>query len=160
MKKLIFTLALIATVAFATVSWAAWTFTPSVVDRDGGYITVKIVCLTDGAALTSEDLLALTNWPDGVVDEIRGGTWMETVVVPGTSASGTAPDSAMVITFANPEGVTIWTGSAISNTANTIQQMNDTLVTRFPNIRKELFLTMEDDFTTGDVVTLILTIFK
>lgn len=134
----------------ASQSMAAWTLTPSVVSRAGHYMLWKVVCTSDGNALTATDLVALM--PVGLQRIIPGATMMIMKISPGTTT--VAPDTTIDVTLSDAQGTAIFTGTAYSYTAATTGISLAKDYNQYPTIYSKLYLTLNDIGTTGDQVTL------
>jgi hypothetical protein len=135
---------------FASSSYAAWTLTPSAVSRAGHYFIWKVVCTSDGNALSATNLISLMD--SSLRSEVQGATHMIMTVAPGTGA--VAPDTTIDVTLSNAQGVAVFVHAGYSNVATTTgidlsEDYNQYLVPY------ELFyLTLSDIGTSGDRVTL------
>ena len=63
-----------ALLMMACNAWADWTLTPALVSKAGHYMQWKVVCTSNGSALTATDLVALM--PEKLKQEVQGATLM------------------------------------------------------------------------------------
>jgi hypothetical protein len=146
----VFILAAILLLMASASCFAAWTLTPSKVDRDGHYLTWKVLCTSDGSSLAATDLVALM--PIGLANLARGATMMIMTVAPGADA--VAPDTTIDVTLSDAQGIPIFVHAAYSNTANTTGISLSEDFNQYPAIHSKLYLILNDIGTAGDQVTL------
>ena len=148
MKKLF-----ILTVAFVlmtvSMAWADWTLIVSGVSEAGHYMKWKIVCTSDGEALSATNMFALSGARNLRLGQ--GETLMLMKVSPGTGA--VIPDATIDITLSDMEEDTLWTKTTISKDAISWHDMSDD-IDAYPPILGPLYLTLNDIGTAGDQVTL------
>ena len=150
MKKL-----LLLTVAFVlmmiSMAWADWTLTVSEVSQTQHYIKWKVVCTSDGEALSATDMLDLL--PESL-RFVQGETLMSMKVSPGTGA--VIPNATIDITLSDAESDALWTDTTISKDAISWHDMSKDLPNYIP-VLGALYLTMNDIGDAGDQVTLYFT---
>jgi hypothetical protein len=129
---------------------AAWTLTPSSVSRAGHYMLWKVVCTSNGSALTATDLVALM--PEQLKRQAQGSTQMVMKVSPGTVA--VAPDTTIDVTLSDAQGTAIFVHTGYSNTADTTGISLAEDYGAYPTIYGAFYLTLNDIGTAGDQVTL------
>jgi len=146
-KLLLLTIALV--LLLASSAWADWTLVVSGVSEAGHYMKWKIVCTSDGNALSATNMLGL---PGTHLLRIgQGETLMLMKVSPGTGA--VIPDNTIDITLSDAEGDVVWTDTGISKDAITWHDMSDDIDAYIP-VLGPLYLTLNDIGTAGDQVTL------
>lgn len=135
---------------WVSTAQAAWTITPSIVSKSGHYLTWKIVCTSDGDALSATDVVVLMS--DAMKRLVQGSTLMVMTVVPGTSS--VAPDTTINVTLGNSLGITIFSATGYSYTANTTGISLAQDFTQYPTVHDKFYLTINDIGSSGDQVTL------
>jgi len=145
-------LLLAAVVFFLMVSqaFATWTLTPSLVGKVGHYLTWKVVCTSDGSALSATDLVAKMD--DRLKKLVQGSTMMIMKVSPGLV--GVAPDTTIDVTLSDAQGTAIFVHAAYSNVADTTGISLAEDFNQYPTVHDKFYLTLSDIGTTGDQVTL------
>lgn len=149
MKKILLTI-ILAVMLMASNAFATWTLTPSIVSRSGHYLTWKVVCTSDGNALTATDLVAKMD--SGLKKLVQGSTMMIMTVSPGVV--GVAPDTTIDITFSNAQGIPVFVHTAYSNTADTTGISLAEDYNQYFTVDGLFYLTMSDIGSSGDQVTL------
>lgn len=148
MKKLLF-LTIAFVLMLVSTAWADWTLIVSGVSEAGHYVKWKVVCTSDGAALSAINILGL---PGAQAMRIgQGETLMLLKVSPGTGT--VIPDNTINIILADAEQDALWTETTISKDAVTWHDMSDD-IDAYPPILGKLYLTLNDIGTAGDQVTL------
>ena len=149
MKK---SLLLAVVVFFLMVSqaFATWTLTPSLVGKVGHYMTWKVVCTSDGSALTATDLVAKMD--ARLKKLVQGSTMMIMTVSPGVV--GVAPDTTIDITLSNAQGIPVFVHTGYSNTADTTGISLAEDYNQYFTVDGLFYLTMSDIGSSGDQVTL------
>ena len=148
MKKL-FILITAFVLLIASQAWADWTLRLSSVSESQHYIKWKVVCTSDGSALSATNLLAL---PGARLLRIgQGETLMFMKVSPGTGSI--IPNTTINITLSDAEQDALWTETAIAEDAVSWHDMSDDLPNYIP-VLGALYLTLSDIGTAGDQVTL------
>lgn len=152
MKKILSVLIIIGMVFGLWVSscLATWTLTPSRVSRAGHYMLWKVVCTSDGSALSATDLVALM--PAQLKAQAQGSTQMVMKVSPGTVA--VAPDTTIDVTLSDAQGTAIFVHTGYSNVADTTGISLAEDYGAYPTIYGAFYLTLNDIGTSGDQVTL------
>ena len=87
-----------------------WTLTPSLVSKSENLVKWKVVCTSDGNALTATDVFALMN--DRLKRLIGGSFGMRMTVEPGTG--GVIPNTTINVTITNAQGHTMYAATAFS----------------------------------------------
>ena len=148
MKKLLFlTIALV--LLLVSSAWADWTLVVSGVSEAGHYMKWKVVCTSDGGALSATNILAL---PGARLLRVgQGETLMLLKVSPGTGA--VIPDNTIDIILSDAEQDALWTETTISKDAISWHDMSDDIDAYIP-VLGPLYLTLNDIGTAGDQVTL------
>jgi len=147
MKKIILTIALV--LLLASSAWADWTLVVSGVSEAGHYMKWKVVCTSDGGALSATNILAL---PGARLLRVgQGETLMLLKVSPGTGA--VIPDNTIDIILSDAEQDALWTETTISKDAISWHDMSDDIDAYIP-VLGPLYLTLNDIGTAGDQVTL------
>lgn len=131
-------------------SFAAWTLTPSLISKSGHYFTWKVVCTSDGNALTATDLVA--KMPEGLKQLAQGGTMMIMTVSPGTGS--VAPDTTIDITLSNAESIAVFVHTGYSNTADTTGISLAEDFNQYFTVHDKFYLTINDIGVSGDQVIL------
>lgn len=143
---------LVAVVFFlmVTQSFATWILTPSLVGKAGHYMTWKVICTSDGSALSATDLVAKMD--ANLKKLVQGSTMMIMKVSPGLV--GVAPDTTIDVTFSDAQGATVFVHAAYSNVADTngISLAED--YNQYFTVHDKFYLTLSDIGTIGDQVTL------
>lgn len=125
----------------------AWTLAVSKVSQTRHYLKWKVVCTSDGGALSATDLVALM--PADLSRQEQA--LMKMKVVPGTG--GVAPDTTIDITLTDDEGNSLWADTDISKDSATWHTLSADIGIHLPVFSK-LYLAVNDIGTTGDQVTL------
>ena len=149
MKKISLCVVVIVMLA-CSQCWATWTLTPSLVSKAGHYMLWKVVCTSDGDALSATDLVA--KMPAELKRLVQGSAMMIMTVSPGTV--GVAPDTTIDITLSNAQGIAIFVHTGYSNTADTTGISLAEDYNQYPTVFGTFYLTMNDIGTSGDQVTL------
>jgi len=148
MKKL-FILIVAFILLIASQAWADWTLIVSSVTETQHYVKWKVVCTSDGNALSATNLLAL---PGARLLRIgQGEALMFLKVSPGTGA--VIPNGTIDITLSDLEGDALWADTAISKDAVSWHDMSKDLP-NYPPVLGKLYLTLNDIGDAGDQVTL------
>lgn len=150
MKKIF--LALLMVLLMASQAWAAWTLTPSKVTSTDHYLVWKVLCTSDGSALSATDLIALL--PSNLLSVVQKGCIIDMEVQPGTG--GVAPDNAFILTLSETIRGTRYTHAALSNVANTNADPSEDLG-QYPDIGVDFLLTFDDIGASGDQITIVFT---
>ena len=146
-KLLLLTIALV--LLLASSAWADWTLVVSGVSEAGHYMKWKVVCTSDGDALSATNMLAL---PGARLLRVgQGETLMLLKVSPGTGA--VIPDNTIDIILSDAEQDALWTETTISKDAISWHDMSDDIDAYIP-VLGPLYLTLNDIGTAGDQVTL------
>ena len=148
MKRIFFSLIIV--LFLAGNSFAEWTLTPSIVYRAGHYAQWKVVCTSDGNALSATDLVA--SMPENLKRIVQGASLMVMTVSPGTGS--VAPDTTIDITLSNAQGIAIFVHTGYSNTADTTGISLAEDFNQYPTVFGLFYLTLNDIGTAGDQVTL------
>jgi len=135
----------------ACYSWASWTLTVSRVARTPHYLYWKVVCTSDGSALSATDLLALSTLDPQLKYEMQGATMMIMDVIPGTG--GVIPNTTIDVTWSNSL-VDVYDNDAFSKDADTPGNDLSEDYNQYPPILEQLKLTLNDIGDSGDQVTL------
>ena len=130
----------------------SWTLTPSLVAKAGHYLKWKVVCTSDGDALSAIDLLAVAAMPARLKKLIQGSTLMVMKVSPGTG--GVIPGTTINVTLADDEGATIFTHDAYSKDADTNGISLSEDFNAYPPVFDKLYLAINDIGNSGVQVTL------
>jgi len=125
----------------------AWDLVVTREYKTNHYMKWKVVCTSDGAALTATDLVALM--PEQLKNQPQLLMLMK--VSPGTG--GVVPDNTFTITLTDEEGDELWSKAAISNVAVSWHSMSEDIGAYIP-LFSELNLAFDDIGTSGDQVTL------
>ena len=149
MKKAILLASLIL-VAMAGPAFGAWTLTASVEQINDNYLHWKIVCTSDGNALSATDVLTLSP-VKGFLGDLKGSSLMTMYVSPGTGA--VIPNGTVDITLSNHNQRALWADTAISKDAGSWHKLWDDIGI-FPPVSDKLYLTVNDIGDAGDQVTL------
>lgn len=152
MRKIISLITLVI-LLIAVPTYAAWTITVSVSDVKGPYVIYKLLCTSDGNALSATDFVALMSDNDRQYVE-RGASMLTMSVYPGDG--DVAPDADFDITFTDIEGVTIFseTGFPYDEDLPGVPLWWDWW--SYPIITTQSYLALSDIGTSGDQVTLYL----
>jgi hypothetical protein len=129
-----------------------WTLTPEMVGKVGRAFKWKILCTSDGSALSSTDIMPLISDVD-LKSHIRASMMMTLAIKPGVAA--VAPDNTIDVTLANDESVTIFSQTGISYNANTAGLDLSKDYGQFPVVYDKLYLALNDIGASGDQVTLL-----
>jgi hypothetical protein len=129
---------------------AAWTITTTVSANSAHYIKFKVVCTSDGDALTATDLVAEFEEQTSA-RLVRGLTAMLLKVVPGTGA--VIPGTTINITLTDEEEDALWADTGISKDAATWHSLADD-INAYPMILDKLYLAINDIGDEGVQVTL------
>lgn len=149
MKKLF--IAILILLAWGSQAIAAdWTLTPSLVSRAGHRALWKVVCTSNGSALTATDLVALM--PAQLKELVQKASLMVMTVSPGTGA--VAPDATIDVTLSNEQAIAIFTHTGYSNVADTTGISLAEDYGQYLPIFGKFYLTLSDIGTAGDQVTL------
>ena len=130
--------------------FATWTLTPSLISKSGHYFTWKVVCTSDGNALTATDLVA--KMPENLKRLVQGGTLMIMTVSPG--ADSVAPDTTIDVTLSNAEAIAVFVHTGYSNTADTTGISLAEDFNQYFTVHDKFYLTLSDIGSSGDQVTL------
>lgn len=149
MKKFIAALAVILVLVLTGQVWASWKLTPSIVSKTSHYLLWKVVCVSDGNALTATDLVALMS--DRMKWLVMGSTQMVMTVSPGTA--GVIPNTTIDVTLSNEQGIVIFTHATISKDADTHISLAEDY-TQYPTVLGKYYLTLNDIGDAADQVTL------
>lgn len=150
MKKTIFVVGLLVCLLSASPVLAAWTLTPSIVSRAGHYLLWKVVCTSDGDALSATDLVAQMS--DSMKRVVQGKTHMVMKVSPGTG--GVIPNGTINIALGDAQGTTIFSHDAYSKDAETTGILLSEDYGAYPTVYGAFYLTLNDIGDLGDQVTL------
>lgn len=148
MKKLLF--AVFMVLAISTQAIAAWTLTPSWVSIKGHYLSWKVICTSDGDALSATDLVALM--PPGLKALAQGSSMMIMKVSPGLTT--VAPDTTIDVTLSDAQGTAIFVHTGYSNTADTTGISLAEDFNQYPTVHDAFYLAISDIGSSGDQVTL------
>jgi hypothetical protein len=143
-------LSLIIVLFLAGNSWATWTLTPTLISKAGHYMQWKVVCTSDGDALSATDLVA--SMPEKLKQLVQGATLMVMTVSPGTGS--VAPDTTIDVTLSNAQGIAVFVHTGYSNTADTTGISLAEDFNQYPTVFGLFYLTLNDIGTAGDQVTL------
>ena len=143
-------LSLIIVLFLAGNSWATWTLTPTLISKAGHYMQWKVVCTSDGNALSATDLVAIM--PENMKRLVQGATLMVMTVSPGTGS--VAPDTTINITLSNAQGIAVFVHTGYSNTADTTGISLAEDFNQYPTVFGLFYLTISDIGASGDQVTL------
>ena len=143
-------LSLIIVLFLAGNSWATWTLTPTLISKAGHYMQWKVVCTSDGNALSATDLVA--SMPENLKRIVQGASLMVMTVSPGTGS--VAPDTTIDITLSNAQGIAIFVHTGYSNTADTTGISLAEDFNQYLTVFGLFYLALNDIGTTGDQVTL------
>ena len=150
MKKIILTVVLVLSLLIlASPAWATWTLVVSGVTDAGHYMKWKVVCTSDGAALSATNMFGVTG-----ANHLRlgqGETLMLMKVSPGTGS--VIPNTTINITLTDNEGDAVWADTGISKDAISWHDMSEDIAAYIPVLGK-LYLTLNDIGDSGDQVTL------
>lgn len=149
MKKILATIAM-AVVFLSSTAWASWTVTPSLVSKTGHYMLWKVVCTSDGNALTATDLVPLMS--DHLKRLVQGSTMMIMKVSPGTTT--VAPDTTIDVTLSDAQGTAVFVHTGYSNSADTTGISLAEDYNQYLSVHEKFYLTLNDIGTTGDQVIL------
>jgi len=144
---------LLAAVVFfmmVTQAFATWTLTPSIIGKVGHYLTWKVVCTSDGSALTATDLVAKMD--ARLKTLVQGSTMMIMTVYPGLTT--VAPDTTIDVTLSDAIGIPVFVHAAYSNVANTTGISLAEDYNQYFTVHDKFYLTLSDIGTAGDQVTL------
>ena len=147
MKKLIiifFILLVLPAQALAT-----WTLAPSLVSEAGHYVKWKVVCTSDGSALSATDILS--EMGERLLERVQGQTAMLMKVEPG--AGGVIPDTTINVTLTDAEDDTLWSDTGISKDTVSWHLLSAD-ISAYPPVLSEFNLTLNDIGGSGDQVTL------
>jgi len=133
----------------APYAHAAWTIVTTVSASGGHYIKFKVVCTSDGSALTATDLVAEFEEQTSV-KLVRGLTAMLLKVVPGTTT--VIPNTTIDITLTDEESSELWSDTGISKDEATWHSLADD-INAYPPILDKLYLAINDIGDSGDQVT-------
>lgn len=147
MKRLV-ALVLIA-VLFASPAMAAWTLKVSTVSYAKNYVVWKVVCTSDGNALSSTDLIGRMT-DQKLKDLVIGSTAMIMTVSPGSG--GVAPDTTINVTLSDGHR-DYFVDTGISNTADSFNDLSQDFNAYLP-VYPLFKLALNDIGTSGDQVTL------
>lgn len=150
MKKFIVSLILAVMFLASQPAFAAWTTTVSKVSQVKNYLLWKVVCVSDGSAMSATDLVAKME-PD-LKTLVQGSTQMGMKVSPGTGS--VAPDTTIDVTITDSQGTTIFTHAAYSNTADTVGISLAEDFGMYLPVFDTFNLALSDIGTAGDIVTL------
>ena len=139
-----------ALLMMACNAWADWTLTPALVSKAGHYMQWKVVCTSNGSALTATDLVALM--PEKLKQEVQGATLMVMTVSPGTGS--VAPDTTIDVQLSNAQSIAVFVHTGYSNTADTTGISLAEDFNQYPTVFDKFYLTLSDIGTSGDQVTL------
>jgi hypothetical protein len=148
MKRIFFSLIIV--LFLAGNSWATWTLTPTLISKAGHYMQWKVVCTSDGDALSATDLVA--SMPENLKRIVQGATLMVMTVSPGTGS--VAPDTTINITLSNAQGIAVFVHTGYSNTADTTGISLAEDFNQYPTVFGLFYLTISDIGASGDQVTL------
>lgn len=152
MKKIVFIMVLTLSFAFAVNSWATWTLASSVVKKSGHYVKWKVLCTSDGSALSATDILTVANgMPASLRRNVQGQTLMKMKVSPGIG--GVIPNATINITLTDDEDDSLWADTGISKDAISWHDMSKDINIYIP-ITGKLYLAINDLGDSGDQVTL------
>jgi hypothetical protein len=149
MKRIL--MAMVFVLLMASQSWAAWTLTASKVSQTKHYLLWKVLCTSDGSAMTATNLLGSTIMSSELKGLVQGTTHMILKVSPGTG--GVAPDTTIDVVLLDAQSTAIFTHAAFSGSADTIASLAEDYGS-YPTVYGALYLTLSDIGTTGDQVTL------
>jgi len=157
MKKTIIALFTIIILLFSTPSFAAWTLSASDVSTtmDGHIFRWKILCTSDGSALSATNILASTVMDRKLKSKIQSSLLMIMDVEPGTGS--VVPNTTIDITLSNAEGDSIYATTAVSKAANTTGLNLSEDWNQFLPVHEIFYLTLNDIGDSGDQVTLYFT---
>jgi len=152
MKKIfIGLLMMLVFVLFNSGCFAAdWGLKVSKVAQAKHYLLWKVVCTSNGSALSATDLVALME--PSLKSEVQGSTLMVLKVSPGTGS--VIPDTTIDITLADAQGTTIFTHAGYSKDAETTGINLGEDYGAYPTVYDKFYLTLSDIGTAADQVTL------
>lgn len=134
----------------AAPAWGAWTITTTVSANAAHYIKFKVVCTSDGSALTATDLHA--EFLEQISKKyVQGLTAMLLKVSPGTST--VIPNTTINIAFTDEESDELWSDTGISKDAVTWHSLAEDIGIYLPILDK-FYLAINDIGDSGDQVTL------
>ena len=148
MKRIFFSLIIV--LFLAGNSWATWTLTPTLISKAGHYMQWKVVCTSDGDALSATDLVA--SMPEKLKQLVQGATLMVMTVSPGTGS--VAPDTTIDVTLSNTQGIAVFVHTGYSNTADTTGISLAEDFNQYLTAHDKFYLTMNDIGSAGDQVTI------
>lgn len=152
-----------AMIIFCPRSNAAWTLRSYQEGLADNYLMWKVVCTSDGAALsgtTTVDLMGNSLQNSGATPTavnpklkslVQGSSMMMIIVEPGTGS--VIPDTTLTITLKNELGFTMWSQSGVTYGAMSSYRLDGTINIYLP-VTQQLRLTMNDIGGSGDMVTL------
>lgn len=150
MKKFIVSLILAVMFLASQPAFATWTVTVSKVSQVKNYLLWKVVCASDGSAMSATDLVAKME-PD-LKTLVQGSTQMVMKVSPGTGS--VAPDTTINVTLSDAQGTTIFSHTGYSNTADTTGISLAEDFGAYLPVFDKFNLALSDIGTAGDIVTL------
>jgi len=149
MKKLFLAVTLLGLLFVSNQAMADWTLTPSQVSEAGHYFKWKVVCTTDGDALTATDLLALMG--TRLRGKVQGETLMLMKISPGTG--GVIPDTTINVTLSDDEDDALFAVTGASKDAISWHDLSADISLFIP-VTGKLAVAFNDIGTSGDQVTL------
>jgi len=128
----------------------AWTITTTVTASSVNYIKFKVLCVSDGDALTATDLVA--EFEEQVSSKfVQGLTAILLKVVPGTGDA--KPTTTINITLTDEESHTLWAETGISQNAASWHNLSGD-IKAYPPILDKFYLAINDIGDEDDTVTL------
>lgn len=143
-------LAVIVFFMMVSQAFATWTLTPSLVGKAGHYLTWKVICTSDGSALSATDLVAQMD--NNLKKLVQGSTMMIMKVSPGTGS--VAPDTTIDVTLSDAQATAIFVHAGYSNIADTTGISLAEDFNQYFTVHDKFYLTLSDIGTAGDQVTL------
>jgi len=126
-----------------------WTLTPSLVVEAGHYVKWKVVCTSNGSALSATDMIG--EMAARMVRKIQGETLMAMKISPGTGA--VIPNTTINITLSDDEGDALFTTTGASKDAISWHDLSDDISIFIP-VTGVLKLAVNDIGDSGDQITL------
>lgn len=145
-----FLITILITLFLAGPAMAAWTLTPSMLHSAGKLIKWRVVCTSDGDALTATDLIALMG--NQMKFKVSGSILTVMNVYPGAGA--VIPNTTINVTLTNDEGRTVYAATAFSKDAVTAGNDLSEDYSWYIPVYGYLGLALNDIGDSGDQVTL------
>lgn len=126
-----------------------WTLAVTRVAQARHYLKWKVVCTSDGSALSATDLVALAH--TAKINSLQGSSLMAMKVSPGTG--GVIPDTTINVTLTDEEDDAVFTMTGASKDAISWHDLS-TDIGMYPTVFDKLSLAINDIGASGDQVTL------